>query len=379
MVARSTSDLSQHSIPGRTTDSTERQGQVAKAGTGTGRTKPARRPRATGARRALGALLAALLGATALAGCSSTGGKRAEDRANRLAANGSAVNTPHWTFAMVTHSGAGDTFWDIVQSGAKQAAAKDNIKFVYSSSDQANEQAQLVQAAVDSHVDGLIVTLAKPDAMKAAVARAEKAGIPVITINSGSAQSKRFGAIAHIGQDETIAGQAVGRELDRRGRKHALCVLHEQGNVGHEQRCAGAKDTFTGRLDDLYVDGTNMPDVRSAIEAKLQADHGIDAVVTLGAPFAATAAKARDDAGSRAEIDTFDLNAQVAASLKNGTIGFAVDQQPYLQGYEAVDLLWLDRYNGDTLGGGQPVLTGPQIVTKDDADALLAYTRRGTR
>ena len=111
----------------------------------------------------------------------------------------------------------------------------------------------------------------------------------------------------------------------------------------------------------------------------VQSDKSIDSVVTLGAPFADTAAKARSQSGSSAEIDTFDLNPQVATSLKNGTIGFAVDQQPYLQGYEAVDLLWLYRYNKDTLGGGQAVLTGPQIVTKDDADALLSYAKRGTR
>jgi simple sugar transport system substrate-binding protein len=132
-------------------------------------------------------------------------------------------------------------------------------------------------------------------------------------------------------------------------------------------------------MDNLYVNGTNMPDVESAIQARLQADSSVDAVVTLGAPFADTAAKAAQETGSHAEIDTFDLNAQVATSLKDGRLGFAVDQQPYLQGYEAIDLLWLYRYNGDTLGGGRPVLTGPQIVTKDDADALLAYTKRGTR
>jgi simple sugar transport system substrate-binding protein len=327
----------------------------------------------------MGALLAAVLGAVCLAGCSSTGGKRAEDRAKQAKANGSAVNTPRWKFAMVTHSGAGDTFWDIVQSGAKQAAAKDNITFLYSNSDQGDQQAQLVQAAIDQHVDGLVVTLAKPDAMKDVVAKAEKAGIPVITINSGSEQSQQFGALSHIGQDETIAGKAVGDELNKRGKKHALCVLHEQGNVGHEQRCAGVKQTFSGTVDNLYVNGTNMPDVQSALQAKLQADKSIDSVVTLGAPFAATAVKAKGQAGSSAEIDTFDLNGQVATSLQDGSLGFAVDQQPYLQGYEAIDLLWLYRYNGDSLGGGKPVLTGPQIVTKDDADALLSYTKRGTR
>ncbi|WP_457784571.1 sugar ABC transporter substrate-binding protein, partial [Streptomyces griseus] len=309
--------------------------------------------------RAMGAVLAVVLGAS-LAGCSSTGGKRAEERAAAAAEGRAAVNTPRWTFAMVTHSGDGDTFWDIVQKGAEQAALKDNINFIYSHNDEANQQAQLVQTAIDKKVDGLIVSLAKPDAMKAVVAKAVKAGIPVVTVNSGSAESKEFGALTHIGQDETIAGEAVGDELNERGRKKALCVLHEQGNVGHEQRCAGAKKTFDGTMQNLYVDGTNMPDVTASIEAKLQSDKSIDAVVTLGAPFADAAVQAKQTAGSKAEIDTFDLNAKVATGLQTDKLGFAVDQQPYLQGYEAVDLLWLYRYNRNVLGGGQPVLTGPQ-------------------
>ncbi|GEC03491.1 sugar ABC transporter substrate-binding protein [Streptomyces spinoverrucosus] len=333
----------------------------------------------TGFRTWVGIAVAGALCAS-LAGCSSTGGKRAEDARKAAAAQGkAAVNTPRWTFAMVTHSGDGDTFWDIVQSGAEQAAVKDNINFLYSHDDEAQQQAQLVDAAVDKKVDGIIVTLAKPDALKAAVARAVKAGIPVITVNSGSAESKEFGALTHIGQDETIAGQAVGAELTKRGKKKALCILHEQGNVGHEQRCAGLKETFDGTVQNLYVTGTNMPDVQSAIEAKLQSDSSVDAVVTLGAPYADTAVKAKQSAGSEAEIDTFDLNAKVAAGLKDGTLGFAVDQQPYLQGYEAVDLLWLYKYNADVLGGGRPVLTGPQIITKDQAGALAEYTERGTR
>ncbi|GGP38719.1 sugar ABC transporter substrate-binding protein [Streptomyces abikoensis] len=326
----------------------------------------------------MSAVLAAVLGAT-LAGCSSTGGKRAEERAAKAAQGRAAVDTPRWTFAMVTHSGDGDTFWDIVQNGAKQAAAKDNIKFLYAHDVEGNKQAQNVQAMIDQKVDGLIVTLAKPDAMKDVVAKAVKAGIPVITVNSGSDKSKEFGALTHIGQDEVIAGEAVGEQLNQRGKKKAVCVLHEQGNVGHEQRCEGVKKAFKGEVQNLYVEGTNMPSVQSSIEAKLQSDKDIDAVVTLGAPFAPTAVKAAQQAGSKVEVDTFDLNAKVAEALQNGSLGFAVDQDPYLQGYEAVDLLWLYRYNRDMLGGGRPVLTGPQIVTKDDAKTLAEYTKRGTR
>ncbi|MGK5627698.1 sugar ABC transporter substrate-binding protein [Streptomyces sp. URMC 123] len=331
--------------------------------------------------RASAVVLATVLG-VALAGCSSTGGKRAEERAARAAqaAEGrAAVNTPRWTFAMVTHSGDGDTFWDIVQKGAKQAAVKDNIEFLYAHHKEGKEQAQHVQTMIDKKVDGLIVTLAKPDAMKDVVDKAVKAGIPVITVNSGSQESKDFGALSHIGQDETIAGESVGEELNKRGRKKAVCVLHEQGNVGHEQRCSGVRKTFKGELENLYVDGTNMPDVQASIEARLQSQRDTDAVVTLGAPFAATAVQAKKQANSEAEIDTFDLNESVAQSLKSGDLGFAVDQQPYLQGYQAVDLLWLYRYNADVLGGGRPVLTGPQIITKDEAAKLEEYAKRGTR
>ena len=315
----------------------------------------------------------------ALAGCSSTGGKRAEEERNAAVSGEAAVDTPRWKIAMVSHSGEGDTFWDIVQSGAKQAAAKDNIEFHYSHDKEAGRQAQLVKAAVDNDVDGLIVSLAKPEAMKGAVRKAVKAGIPVVTVNSGQDKSEAYGALAHIGQDEVLAGEAVGRELNKRGRKKAVCLLHEQGNVGHEERCRGIRKTFDGKVRNLHADGTNMPAVESSLEAELQSDRTIDTVVTLGAPFAPTAVKAAEGAGSKAETVTFDLNDQAARGLKDGSIGFAVDQQPYLQGYEAVDLLWAERYNANMLGGGKPVLTGPQILTKKDASTLQKYTKRGTR
>ncbi|MGW2814109.1 substrate-binding domain-containing protein [Streptomyces sp. NPDC001415] len=317
--------------------------------------------------------------ALALGGCSSSGGKSSEDKGSGSPSGGKGVNTPRLKIAMVTHSGEGDTFWDIVQSGAKQAAAKDNVDFLYSASKEGQQQAQLVQAAIDQKVDGIVVTLAKPEAVKDVIKKAVAAGIPVVTINSGADFSKEVGALGHIGQDEGVAGEAVGDELDKRGRKKALCVIHEQGNVSLEQRCAGVKKTFQGSVENLNVDGTNTPASTSSIEAKLQSAKDIDSVVTLGAPMAAAAAKAKGDANSSAEIDTFDLNAAVIKQFKAKEIGFAVDQQPYLQGYLAIDELWLNKTNGDVIGGGRPVLTGPAIVTEKDVPTLEKYTARGTR
>ncbi len=326
---------------------------------------------------------AALLAVCALAlaaGCSSEGGKNSEEKNGEGGgAGGKAVHTDRLKIAMVTHSGEGDTFWDIVQSGAKQAASKDNVEFLYAAGKEGKEQAQLIDSYVAKKVDGIVVTLAKAEAVKAAVQKAVAAGIPVVTINSGGEHSVAVGALSHIGQEESVAGEAVGEELNARGKKKALCVIHEQGNVSLEARCAGVRKTFRGTVENLNVEGTNMPASTSSIEAKLQTGKDIDTVVTLGAPFAAATVKAKAGAGSDAEVNTFDLNAEVVKQLKAKEIGFAVDQQPYLQGYLAVDGLWLHKTNGNVLGGGKPVLTGPALVTDKDVPALEKYTARGTR
>ncbi len=130
------------------------------------------------------------------------------------------------------------------------------------------------------------------------------------------------------------------------------------------------KKTFKGKIENLYVDGTDMPSVKSTINAKLKQDTTIDYVVTLGAPFALTAVQAVDEAGSKAKVATFDLNKDLTTAIKDGDVEFAVDQQPYLQGYLAVDALWLYNNNGNYSGGGEdPVLTGPAFVDKSNVDA----------
>src|SRR5437764_1456893 len=145
-------------------------------------------------------------------------------------------------------------------------------------------------------------------------------------------------------------------------------------NVALEARCAGVKSGLSsGQTENLYVTGTNMPSVRSTIAAKLQSDSSIDSVITLGAPFALTAVTSAKDASSKAKIYTFDTNAELVNAIKSGDVQWAIDQQPYLQGYLAVDSLWLYLNNGDIIGGGKTVLTGPSFITKDNIEAIAQY------
>ncbi|MFB7733520.1 sugar ABC transporter substrate-binding protein [Streptomyces sp. NPDC056112] len=318
--------------------------------------------------------------ALALAGCSSgSGGKKAEEGGDGGGTAGKA-GTPRMTVALVTHQAPGDTFWDIVRKGAEAAAAKDNIKLVYSADPNAGTQANLVQNAIDQKVDGIAVTLAKPDAMRSVLAKAEQAGIPVVGLNSGLNDWKKLNLLEFFGQDESVAGEAFGKKLNEVGAKKAVCVIHEQGNVGLTQRCDGVKKTFQGSIENLYVNGADMPSVKSTITAKLKQDGSVDHVVTLGAPVAMTAVQSVGDAGSKAQVATFDLNKELAGAVKKGDIEFAVDQQPYLQGYLAVDGLWLYKNNGNYSGGGeQPVLTGPAFVDKSNVEKIAGFAAKGTR
>ncbi|MFJ2261022.1 sugar ABC transporter substrate-binding protein [Streptomyces sp. NPDC087844] len=329
--------------------------------------------------RRIALVAAAAAAALIVTGCSSgSGGKKAEEDSGNASAG--KADTPRMKIAMITHAAAGDTFWDLVRKGAETAAAKDNVELVYSNNPDSAKQANLVQNAIDQKVDGIALTLSKPDAMKDVVAKAEKAGIPVVGLNGGIDDWKEQGLLSYFGQDEFVAGEAFGEKLNALGSKNNICVIHEQGSVSLEARCAGLKKTFKGKTTTLNVNGTNMPSVKSTINAKLKQDTSIDYVVTLGAPFALTAVQSVDDAGSKAKVATFDLNKEMVDAVKSGDIEFAVDQQPYLQGYLSVDSLWLYKTNGNFSGGGQePVLTGPAFVDKDNVDDIAKFASKGTR
>jgi simple sugar transport system substrate-binding protein len=301
-----------------------------------------------------------------------------------------AVNRPHdqaaggkggygYKIAVVTHGGAGDSFWSIVKNGAMQAGKDMGDTVTYQSDGDPTQQAKLITAAANAKPDGLVVSMANPEALKGAIEGAEKAGIPVITINSGEAESKQYGALSHIGSDEAVAGRAVGTQLKADGVHDAICVIHEAGNVGLEQRCAGVRDTLGGPVTNVQVDNNNLPAAQTIIKTKLQSDRSVDGVVTLDAQVAQVTEGAISQAGSSAKLATFDLNADVVKGVEDSKIAFAVDQQPYLQGYLAVMMLTLYKSNLNVLGGGQPVLTGPDLVTKANAAQVLKLAAGGTR
>jgi simple sugar transport system substrate-binding protein len=284
------------------------------------------------------------------------------------------------TIAMVTHSDEG-SFWSVVKKGAQQAAKDEGVKLVWSpSNNDPQKQAQLIDAAVSQKVDGLAVSVPNADAIKGSLSKAKAAGIPIITLNSGAEQFRELGAITHVGQTEGIAGEAAGAKLKAAGVKKVLCVIHEQNNIGLQQRCEGVKKGFGGEVTNQQVKGTeDIATTQTEIKSKLQADKSFDAVMTLNPDIAVAAATAVKGASSDAKIATFDISPGVIKDIKSGTVLFAVDQQQYLQGYLPIVFLKLFKQNANTVGGGLPVLTGPGFVDKSNAATVEKLAGEGTR
>jgi simple sugar transport system substrate-binding protein len=318
---------------------------------------------------------AVVLGLTA---CSSSGGKKAEQSTAGVSAG--KANTPNITIAMVTHAAPGDTFWDIIRKGAQSAAAKDNVTLKYSSDPTSANQANLIQSAIDSKVDGIAVTLPDPPALIPVVKKAIAAGIPVVAFNAGITSFEQSGALDYFGSDETVAGQTAGKRAAADGFKHVLCVIQEQGQVQLEARCSGVEQGFAGgKYTKIYVNGRDMPSVQTTIGAKLQQDPSIDLIITLGAQEALASVQAIKSSNSKAKVGTFDFNPEIPAQIKSGALQWAIDQQPFLQGYEAIDSLWLYKINGNILGGGRATLTGPYVVDKNNVDFVGKFAAAGTR
>jgi simple sugar transport system substrate-binding protein len=325
-------------------------------------------------RKAIAATVIAASATTVLAACSG-GGKNASS----TSAGGTAA-AKTMTIIMVTHQAPGDTFWDRIRKGAEAAAAKDGVDFQYTNDPDATKQAQLIQAAIDKKPDGIAVTDPNTGALGDSIKKAVAAGIPVSMFNAGGPDALGLGAIGYFGQSESDAGTAVGAKAAGEGAKHILCVIQEQGQSQLEARCDGVTKGAAGaKVERLYVNGRDDSAVTSNIQAKLSADKSIDYVVTLGAQFALDAGKAVQSAGSSAKVGTFDTNEELIKAIQAGTVTFAVDQQPYLQGYLAVDSIWLYKTNGNTIGGGQNVATGPAFIDKTNVDAVAKFAANGTR
>ena len=279
---------------------------------------------------------------------------------------------------VVSHGQANDPFWSVAKNGVDSACKDMKIKCKYTAPGTFDmvEMAKLIDNAVSQKPKGIVITLPDAAALGKSVKAAIAAGIPGVSMNSGSDDFAKLGISAHVGQTEFEAGVGGGQKMKAAGGKKALCVNHEVGNVALDRRCAGFKKGFGGSVEILGT--SNDPtEIQKAVAAKLG---GVDTILTLGAGLSGEAAlKALKSAGKVGSIKlgTFDMSPDMLKAAAAGEVEFLIDQQQYLQGYLPI-AIFAQYMRWGTMPAGV-VMTGPGFVTPDNASKVIKWAAQGYR
>ena len=302
--------------------------------------------------------------------------------------DGALVKRSDIKIEIVTHGQAQDGFWGVVRNGVKAAASQMGVTANYSAPGAESDMpgmVSLIDAAVAKKPTGLVVSIPNPDALGPAIKKAVDAGIPVVSMNSGSDVFKSLGVLVHVGQTEYEAGLGAGQRFKDAGVKNAVCFNQEVGNQALTLRCngfftgLGLADPSTGKV--LTGQISDPAAMQATIEAAIKADPTIDGILTLGPSVAKPALDAVTASGKQIHLATFDLSADVLTAIKDGKMDFAIDQQQFLQGYLPIVILtnYAETKNLPTGNGEGLIMTGPGFVTQKDAADVIALAAKGLR
>lgn len=273
-------------------------------------------------------------------------------------------------FVLIQHSPDSETFWNTVKNGASLAAEEvgASVTFRNPPTGDLADMVRIIQQTTAEKPDGIIVTIPEMDTVGSAIADAVAQGIPVVTMNTGTAeQSKELGALLHVGQPEFEAGKGAGERAKADGIRSFLCVNSLFPNVAGQQRCEGFAAGLGVPLGEQMIDsGTDAAEIANRVKAYLSNHPDTGAVLTLGPQTALPTIKALKDNGLAGTIyfATFDINPDIVQAIKDGAINFAIDQQPFLQGY--LPLITLTNHLRYGVAPANSVLSGPGFVTKEN-------------
>lgn len=279
---------------------------------------------------------------------------------------------------VVSHGQAADPFWSVVKNGVDQAAKDMNVRVEYRAPETFDmvRMAQLIDAAVASRPSALVVSIPDAKALEKSITAAVKAGIPVISMNSGSDVAEKLGVLLHVGQTEYEAGLGAGKRMKAAGVKNAICINQEVGNVALDLRCKGFFDGLGIKPNVIPVKIGDPTGIKNAVAAALQKDPTIDGVLTLGPTAAEPVLQAIE--GKKLVFGTFDLSPAVLKALSEKKMAFAIDQQQWLQGYLPIVIL-ANYIRYGLLPANNVILTGPGFVTPENAAQVIDLSKKGIR
>jgi simple sugar transport system substrate-binding protein len=281
---------------------------------------------------------------------------------------------------VITHGQAADAFWSVVKNGVDDAGELMGVEVQYQAPQTFDMVAmkQLIDAAVASKPDGLVVSIPDAEALGDSIKAAVASGIPVISMDSGLDVSKDLGVLLHMGIDEYPSGLAAGEKMKALGKTSGACVNMEVGNVALDQRCQGFADALGGNSQ-VIATSNDPTEIRAGVTAYLSVHPEVDAVLTAGSSAFDPTLQAIEEAemGEQVALGSFDLSPTMLAAIDEGRALFGIDAQQYLTGYYPV--IFLAIYDKFGMVPTDHVMTGPLFVMQDTAKQVIELSAQGYR
>ncbi|HKT95834.1 MAG TPA: sugar ABC transporter substrate-binding protein [Paraburkholderia sp.] len=307
-------------------------------------------------------------------------------------------------FVMVSHGSDSNVWWNTVKNGMRDASEDFNVPVDYRNppSGDTGDMVRILEQAAARNYSGVITTVPNFEMIQRGLAGVKAKHIPLITINGGPELGMKLGAILHIGQPEYEAGKAAGERAKAAGIHNFLCVNHGADIQALWDRCKGFADAIGADYKKSTMDSGEDPTViESKVAAYLRSHPDTQAILALGPDQAMGVLRGVNDAGKAGKlyVATFDLSPDILKAIQSGQLAFAVDQQPYLQGYLSVAAMAiavrdktsdpahivaalksdkkvaarLDKYGLKPVYTGSTVSSGPSFVTRENLAVVQQY------
>lgn len=310
-----------------------------------------------------------------------------------LAIGGVGAQDDQLVFSMVSHGGVGNPFWIVVITGMEDACALLDADCVWLADpvDNVDDMAGYWDDALARPNDGIGTTVPNPEVIRDGVNRAAEAGIPVIVFNTADPNAGTPDALPtlfYIGANEFLGGRsnasrvlaeaaADGVEIVR-----GVCPIQEVGHSGLEARCAGVQSVFDEAgipLDGLTI-SNDVTASAGVLNDYFTANPDTNAAFFLGPNPSSSFNLYVQEAGIGPRTiyaTTHDTSSEIYQMIQDGYLMQAVDQQPYLQGFETI--MWLYLNSQFALAPGGDILTGPGVIDTSNVDAIISLTEAGYR
>lgn len=296
-------------------------------------------------------------------------------------------------FSMVSHGGVGNPFWIVVIKGMEDACALLSADCAWLSDpvDNVDDMAGYWDGALARNNDGIGTTVPNPEVIRDGVNRAAEAGIPVIVFNTADPNAGTPDALPtlfYIGANEFLGGRSNARAVLGAAADagvditRGVCPIQEVGHSGLEARCAGVRSVFEEAgipLDGLTINN-DVTASAGILADYFSANDDANAAFMLGPNPSSSLNLYIQEAGVMAGelfATTHDTSAEIYEMIQGGYLVQAIDQQPYLQGFETI--MWLYLNSQFALAPGGDILTGPGVIDGSNVDAIIELTAAGYR